>query len=194
MKTVSQDEVRVSNLRRCLSQTGQTEESQMDRPRSPNWTGRGVPIQQPRNPKWAGRGVPSQQPRNPNWAGRGVSSQQPRNPNWAGRGVSKRDETMMFPPLRSYDEAEAGGGDGARRRQRRPSTTASDDDARRRAPGGASVKARGKIRRRRSPTHERPADVDVGRMDSRGENRANRAGNDAGGVEEGKEAPSEGAG
>ncbi len=71
----------------------------MDRPRSPNWTGRGVQIQQPRNP---------------NWAGRGISSQQLRNPNWAGRGVSKRDETMMFPPLRSYDEAEAGGGDGGR--------------------------------------------------------------------------------
>jgi len=47
---------------------------------------------------------------------------------------------------------------------------ASDDDARRRAPGGASGRAREKILRRRSPTHERPADVDVGRMDSRGEN------------------------
>ena len=73
---------------------------------------------------------------------------------------------------------------------RRRATT----NARRRAPGGASVKARGKIQRRRSPTHKRPANVDFGRMDSCGENRANRAGNDAGGAGEGKEAPSEGAG
>ena len=74
------------------------------------------------------------------------------------------------------------------------STARDDERTAARKPGGASWRARGEIRRRRSPSRERPAAVDVGQLDSRGENRTNRAGNDAGGALEGKEAPSEGAG
>ena len=111
----------------------------------------------------------------------------------AGRGVSKRnDETMMYRRsartttrrLAVTMARDEGGG-----------STASDDECMAaRKPGRASWKARGEIRQWRSPSREQPADVDFGRMDSCGENRANRAGNDAGVAWEGKEAPSEGAG
>ena len=163
---------------------GQAAESQLDRPRSPNSTAEESQMGRPRSPK------STAEESQLGWPWSLKSTAEESQLGWPWSLEERRDDDVSADPL-----VRRGGGWRWRWRAtivqvRRRATT----NARRRAPGEASVKARGKIRQRRSPTHERPADVDVGRMDSCGENRANRAGNDAGGAGEGKEAPSEGAG